>query len=64
MVRYLRVDIEGCNVGCGLTLFSALDPMTEYTDADLEEIGQDLANEQHSWGWEVVEEDEVPENER
>lgn len=64
MKRYLKVEIEGCNVGCGQTVYARLDDLTEYTDDDLEEIGQDEANEVHSWGYSVVDESEVPEGDR
>lgn len=64
-MKYLRVDIEGCVIGCcSEPIYTALDGLTEYTDKDLVEIGQDIVNEQHSWGYEVVDENEVPENER
>ena len=64
-MKYLRVDIEGCVVGCcNEPLYTALDPLTEYTEDDLLNIGQDMANEQHSWGHRVVDEDEVPERDR
>lgn len=63
-MRYLKVHVEGCNVGCGGALYSALDDLTRYTEEDLLQIGQDMANEEHSWGMEVVDESEVPEGDR
>ena len=64
MTRYLRVDIEGCVQGCcERPLYSELSK-DEYTEEQLLAIGQDMANEEHSWGMAVVSEDEVPEGER
>jgi hypothetical protein len=64
-VKYLRVNIEGCVQGCcNDPVYSSLDPLTEYSEKDLLAIGQDMANEVHSWGYDVVDEDEVPEGYR
>lgn len=64
-MKYLRVDVEGCVLGCcNNPIYEPLDPLTEYTEEDLLSIGQDVVNEQHSWGYVVVDEDEVPEGER
>lgn len=64
MTKYLRVDIEGCVVGCcAEPVYTALDADT-YTEDELLQIGQDTANEVHSWGHRVVDEDEVPEKYR
>lgn len=65
MTKYLRVTVEGCNIGCCTEpLYQPLDPLTEYSEDDLTEIGQDVVNEVHSWGYEVVDESEVPEGKR
>jgi len=65
MARYLRIDIEGCVVGCCPDpVYAKLDGLTEYSEKDLERIGQDEANEVHSWGYSVVDESEVPVKER
>jgi hypothetical protein len=64
MTKYLRVDIEGCVQGCSKDpVYTPLDDV-EYTDEELCDIGQDAANEEHSWGYKVVDESEVPEGER
>lgn len=63
-MKYLKVTIEGCNVGCGETRYEPLDGLTQYSEQDLIEIGQDAANEAHSWGYAVVDEDEVPVGDR
>lgn len=64
MARYLRVDVEGPVVGSGRIVYTALDGATDYTDKDLEEIAQDVVNSVYSWGHSVVDESEVPENDR
>ncbi|MGW0682905.1 hypothetical protein ACWD2L_06025 [Streptomyces sp. NPDC002754] len=64
MTKYLRVDIEGCVIGCcNDPTYEALDADT-YTDDELLTLGQDVANEQHSWGCAVVDEVDVPESHR
>lgn len=64
-MKYLRIDIEGCVQGCcSRPIYTALDSLTEYDEDDLVEIGRDVANEQHSWGYSVVDESEVPEGDR
>lgn len=64
-MKYLRVDVEGCVQGCcNDPLYSGLDPLTEYDEDALLEIGQDMVNEQHSWGFRVVDEEDVPEGDR
>lgn len=61
-MKYLRVNISG-RYG-DEHVYERLDPLTEYSEKDLEEIGQDLVNQEYSWGVEVVDEEEVPEDER
>lgn len=63
-MKYLRIDIEGCVIGCcSEPLYGALEG-DDYDDDDLASIGQDMVNEQHSWGFSVVDEAEVPESDR
>jgi hypothetical protein len=65
MAKYLRVDIEGCVQGCcSDPVYTPLNYLTKYSERDLLEIGRDVANEQHSWGCQLVDESEVPERER
>jgi len=65
VTRYLKVHVEGCHVGCDADLYAALDhPEGEYKAGELEQWAQDLVNERHSWGYEVVDESDVPEGER
>lgn len=61
-MKYLRVSISG-RYG-DEQVYERLDPLTEYSERDLKEIGQDLVNQEYSWGVEVVDEEEVPEDER
>ena len=63
-MKYLKVDIEGKFVGSDVTLYARLDGDEEYTDADLDEIAQNLVNEEFPWGQSVVDERDVPEGER
>jgi len=64
-VKYLRVDVEGCHINCDETLYTPLDPLTQYTEKDLLEIGQEMVNEHvGGWGCKVIDEDEVPEGDR
>jgi len=63
-VKYLKVEIEGKFVGSDVTLYARLDGDEEYTDADLDEIAQNLVNEEFPWGQSVVDERDVPEGER
>lgn len=64
-MKYLRIDIEGCVQGCcEQPVYARLDPLTEYTDKDLDEIAQEEANQVHSFGYHLVDESEVPEGER
>jgi hypothetical protein len=64
VTEYIRVDVEGCVQGCcNDPLYGRLDN-PPYTEDQLLEIGQDMVNEQHSWGYHVVNEEDVPEDER
>ncbi|AVO22544.1 hypothetical protein PBI_PAEDORE_61 [Streptomyces phage Paedore] len=63
-MKYLKVEIEGKFVGSDVTLYARLDGDEEYTDADLDEIAQNLVNEEFPWGQSVVDERDVPEGER
>lgn len=63
-MKYLRVDVEGCVVGCcNEPLYARLDSPS-YTEDELLTIGQDMVNEQHSWGFQQVDEEDVPEGDR
>lgn len=62
MVRYLRVDIE--TRYDSTSVFTALDPLTEYTDKDLERVAEDLFYNECNYGYSVVDESDVPEGER
>ncbi|AFO10925.1 hypothetical protein ELB20_59 [Streptomyces phage phiELB20] len=63
-MKYLKVDIEGKFVGSDVTLYARLDGDEEYTDADLDEIAQNLVNEEYPWGQSIVDERDVPEGDR
>lgn len=63
-MKYLKVHVEGCHIACDADLYAPLDPLTEYREEDLLDIAQEMVNERHSWGTQVVDEDEVPERER
>ncbi|AFU62113.1 hypothetical protein D854_gp29 [Streptomyces phage R4] len=63
-MKYLKVEIEGKFVGSDVTLYARLDGDEEYTDADLDEIAQNLVNEEFPWGQSVVDERDVPEGDR
>lgn len=61
-MRYLRVDIE---IPYDSTaVFTPLDPLTEYTDKDLEQLAEDLFHNECNYGYSVVDESDVPEGER
>ncbi|WP_327292483.1 hypothetical protein [Streptomyces sp. NBC_01198] len=64
MKRYVKVDIEGKFVGTDVTVFTPLDDGKEYSPDELEEIAQDVVNQEYTWGFDVVDESEVPEGER
>lgn len=63
-MRYLKVTIE--TPFDTLVRYTPLDDGTEYSQADLIQIGQDLVNEVCSWGIgeRLLDESEVPEGER
>jgi hypothetical protein len=63
-VRYLKVTIE--TPYDTLVRYTPLDDGTEYSQADLIQIGQDTVNEVCSWGIgeRLLDESEVPEGER
>ena len=63
-MRYLKVTIE--TPFDTIVRYTALDDDTEYSEADLLEIGQDTVNEVCSWGIgeTLLDESEVPEGER
>lgn len=63
-MTWLKVAIEGCHPGCDADLYTELDPLTRYTEKELLDIGQDMVNERHSWGIELIEDDAVPDGER
>ena len=63
-MKYLRVDIEGPTIGSDQTEYVALDDDKTYSEKDLEDLGQDAVNQVCTWGGSVVDESEVPENER
>lgn len=60
MTRYLKVVIDGKYETD--TLYAELDDRP-YPESELLQIGQDLVNEEYSWGQSVVDESEVPEGE-
>lgn len=61
-MKYLRVTVEGPYDTT--TVYEALDPLTEYTEKDLLEIGQDVVQNVYTWGHAVVDESEVPDGDR
>lgn len=61
MKKYLKVVIDGKYDS--ETHYIELEDQ-EYTEAELLQFGQDIVNEQYSWGQSVVDESEVPEGER
>lgn len=61
-MKYLKVTVNS-RYG-DETLYTPLDEGAEYTESDLLEIGQDLMNNEFSWGMEEVDESEVPEGDR
>lgn len=61
-MKYLKVIVEGPSRTH--TVYEALDPITEYTEADYEAIGLDLVQNVFSWGHSVVDRDEVPVGDR
>ncbi|MEX1655555.1 hypothetical protein ABZ960_20640 [Streptomyces pseudovenezuelae] len=63
-MRYLKVDIEGKYVGTDQTIYQPLDEGLEYTAEDLERWAQDIVNQEYSWGHDVVDEADVPEDQR
>lgn len=63
-MKYLKVEIEGKFTSSDITAYTPLDPLTEYSDVDLRELGQEIVNNELPWGYEVVDEDDVPEGER
>lgn len=63
-MKWLRVDIEGCVQGCcQQPVYCGLD-REDYSDEELREFAQDIANETHSFGYRMVDESEVPEGEK
>lgn len=64
MTKYLKVEIEGKYVGQDTTVYQPLEDGEEYSEKELKEWAQDLVNQEYSWGHSVVDEDEVPEDER
>jgi hypothetical protein len=64
MASYLKVYIEGKFVGTDTTVYEKLDDLTLYSPEELEGIAQDIVNNEYSWGHEVVDESEVPEEGR
>lgn len=64
-MKYLKVHTDGCHHNCGFTVYDRLDPLTEYSEQELTQIAQDMFNEHFgNWSQDVVDEDEVPEQER
>ncbi|ATI18761.1 hypothetical protein SEA_DAUDAU_60 [Streptomyces phage Daudau] len=63
-VRYVKVDIEGKFIGSDVTVYAPLEDGVEYTPDEIEDIAQDLVNQEYTWGHDVVDESEVPEDER
>lgn len=65
-MRYLKVTVEGPSRTH--VVYEALDPLTdemgEYTEDILTEIGETLVANVYSWGYAVVDEDEVPDGDR
>jgi hypothetical protein len=63
VTKYLKVEIEGKYVGQDVTVYQPLDD-EEYSEKELEEWAQDLVNNEFTWGHSVVDEEDVPEDER
>lgn len=63
MPKYLRVSISG-RYGDEVHFVELED--RPYSQAELEEIGQDTVNEQYSWGIgdDLVDQEDVPEGQR
>lgn len=64
MKRYLRVSISGKHGD--EVHYAALEDGVDYTLEELQQIGQDVVNEEYSWGFdeELLDESEVPEDHR
>lgn len=64
MTRYLRVSISG-KYGDEVH-YTPLEDGVDYTWEELQQIGQDVVNEEYSWGIgeELLDESEVPEGKR
>lgn len=61
-MKYLKVNISS-RYG-DEHVYERLDDLTEYSEKDLQEICHDMVNNVYSWGYSVVDEDVVPEDER
>jgi hypothetical protein len=61
-MKYLKVIVSS-RYG-DETLYAPLENGKRYTSGELLEIGQDLVNNEFSWGMEEVDESEVPEGDR
>ena len=62
MARYLRVDIE--TIHDSYPVFDRLDDLTEYTENELEEVAEVLFGNECNYGYSVVDESEVPAEDR
>lgn len=63
-MKYLKVMIEGPVVGSDVTHYEKLDPLTEYTEKDLDQVAADVVGNYYSYGHQTVDEADVPERER
>lgn len=61
-MKYLKVTVEGPYDST--TVYEALDPLTDYTEEELQEVGRDAAQNVYTWGYAVVDEDVVPVGDR
>ena len=61
-MRYLRVVIN--TPYDSSYVYEPLDQLSEYTEKDLDSIAQDIFYNEYNYGFDVVDESDVPEHER